>query len=225
MIIRYLDMNAYLVRNTNISFFIKFSSFKDIWLFNCTEGCQFNFLNNNLKINNLNKIIVPDLHISSISGLLGLLSTLNVLGRIKSLHIYAPADLKYYLDFGKKYSKTNFSYVVYIHVLKTGLIVNQCGFRIYASNYYGLYEFFIIQSESHGTFSLDQAKINYLLPGPLYGRLKKGFAFLTPDGLILKGSDFTSSKALGYQICCLFSSLYRKKNFSILKFSRIIPFT
>ena len=224
MIVRYLDLDAYVVRKNNISFFIKLSSFKDIWLFNCTEGCQFDFLNKNLKINHLTKIIVPNLHISSISGLLGLLSTLNVLGRIKSLHIYAPADLKYYLDLGKKYSKTNFSYVVYIHILKTGLIVNQCDFRVYAFNYFGSYEFLIIQSEFHGTFSLDKAKANYLWPGPLYGKLKKGFNFITPDGLVLSGCNFTLSKALGYQVCCLFSFLYRKKVCSISQFSRIIPF-
>lgn len=225
MIVSYLDRDAYVIRKNNVSFFMKLSSCKDIWLFNCTEGCQFDFLNKSLKINNLTKIIVPNLHISSISGLLGLLSTLNVLGRIKSLHIYAPADLKYYLDLGKKYSKTNFSYVVYIHILKTGLIVNQCGFRVYASNYFGSYEFLITQSEFHGTFSLDKAKLNYLLPGPLYGKLKKGFSFVTPDGLVLSGYNFTSSKAVGYQVYCLFSLLYRRKICSISKLSRIIPLT
>lgn len=224
MIIRYLNIDAYIIKKNNISFLIKLLSFKDIWLFNCTEGCQFDLLNKGLKINNLTKIIVPNLNISSISGLLGLLSTLNLLGRVKSLHIYAPADLKYYLDLGKKYSKTNFSYVVYIHILKTGLIVNQCGFRVYASNYFGSYEFLITQSEFHGTFSLDKAKSNYLLPGPLYGKLKKGLSFITPDGLVLSGCNFTSSKALGYQVYCLFSFLYRGKVRNILQLSRIIPF-
>ena len=224
MIVRYLDIDAYVIRKSNMSFLIKLSSFKDIWLFNCSEGCQFDFLNKNLKINNLTKIIVPNLHISSISGLLGLLSTLNVLGRVKSLHIYAPADLKYYLDLGKKYSKTNFSYVVYIHILKTGLIVNQCGFRIYTVNYSGSYEFFIVQSQFQGTFSLDIAKANHLLPGPLYGKLKKGFDFVTPDGLVLTGCSFTSSKDLGSQVCCLFSDLYRKRVCTISQLSRIILF-
>ena len=224
MNIRYLDINAYVVKKTDISFIIKLSSVKDIWLFNCNEGCQFDFLHRSLKINNLTKIMIPNLNISSISGLLGLLSTLNILGRVKSLHIYAPIDLKYYLDLGKRYSKTNFSYAVYIHTLKTGLVVNQCGFRVYASNYIGLYEFFIVNSEFYGTFSLDQAKLNYLLPGPLYGKLKKGFVFITPDGLVIDGCNFTLYNFLGPQVCCLFSSLYRRKIVSNLRFSRIVTF-
>ena len=222
MIFRYLDTDTYILKKTHISFLIKLPSVKDTWLFNCTEGSQFDFLNKSLKINNLSKIIIPNLHVLSISGLLGLLSTLNLIGRIKSLHIYAPIELKYYLDLGKKYSKTNFSYVIYIHVLKTGLIINQYGSRIYTTNYYGFYEFFIVQSELCGTFFLDQAKFNHLLPGPLYGKLKKGFTFLMPDGFSLYGYNLTSTSSLGCQICCLFSYFYRNKNFNSLQFSRIV---
>nr|YP_009394678.1 ribonuclease Z [Polysiphonia elongata]ARW63240.1 ribonuclease Z [Polysiphonia elongata] len=216
MILRYLDFHSYGFRKKNVSFLIKLPIAKDTWLFNCTEGSQFNFLNQDLKINNLSKIIIPDLHINSLSGLLGLLSTLNLVGRIKSLHIYAPIEIKYYLDLGKKYSRTNFSYVLYIHVLRTGLIVNQYGYRIYALKLSGYYEFLVVQSEQYGTFSLEKAKANNLLPGPIYGRLKKGCTFMTPDGYVLNGCDFTSSNYLGFQISCVFSSFYRKRLFNVL---------
>nr|WGH13763.1 Ribonuclease Z [Lophurella pseudocorticata] len=222
--LRYLYFDTYIANNSNISFLIKLSVIKDIWLFNCIEGSQFNFLNQGFKINNISKIIIPNLHISSISGLLGLLSTLNLIGRTKSLHIYAPIDLKYYLDLGKKYSKTNFSYILYIHVLKTGLIINQYGCRIYSLNYCNCYQFFIIQSEQYGTFYLDKAKNNYILPGPLYGKLKKGFTFLFPDGFVLNGSHFTSSNVLGCQISCLFSSFYTRKVFESMYNARLILF-
>jgi len=207
---------------SHISFLIKLPTIKDTWLFNCSEGSQYNLLKQSLKINNLSKIIIPNLHILSISGLLGLLSTLNLTGRIKSLHIYAPIELKYYLDFGKKYSKTNFNYVLYIHALTTGLVVNQYGCRLYSINYYGYYEFHIVQSEQYGTFALDKAKSNNILPGPLYGKLKKGFSFLMPDGFTINGYSLTSSNVVGSELRCLFSSFYRKKVFESIKFSRII---
>nr|YP_010619783.1 Ribonuclease Z [Symphyocladia marchantioides]WAX03796.1 Ribonuclease Z [Symphyocladia marchantioides] len=222
MILRYLNFDTYIITSPNISFLIKLPAIKDIWVFSCIEGSQFNFLNQGFKINNVSKIIVPNLHISSISGLLGLLSTLNLTGRKKSLHIYAPVDLQYYLDLGKRYSKTNFSYILYIHVLKTGLIINQYGCRIYALNYHGGYEFFIIQSEQHGTFYLDKARDNYLLPSPLYGKLKKGFSFVFPDGFILSGSNFTSFSTLGCQISCLFSSFYSRRVVESINNNRLI---
>lgn len=224
MIIRYLNSSKYFLKRTSISFLVKLPSVKDTWLFNCTEGAQFDFLDKGFKINNLSKIIIPNLHILSISGLLGLLSTLNVTGRIKSLHIYAPSELKYYLDLGKKYSQTNFNYVIYIHILKTGLIVNQYDYRVYVFNYYGYYELFITQSKLNGTFFLHHAKRNYLPPGPLYGKLKKGSTFLMPDGVFLYGHYFTSFSILGSQLCCMFSSFYRKKIFSSLYLSKIVLF-
>lgn len=222
MVLRYLDSDACILKKMNVSVLMKLPSFKYIWLFNCSEGSQFNLLNQNFKINNLSKIIIPDLHISSISGLLGLLSTLNLMGRTKSLHIYAPLGLKYYLDLGKKYSKTNFSYILYIHILNTGLIINHQGYRIYALRSHQNYSFSIVQSEQYGTFYLDKAKRNYLWPGPLYGKLKKGYSFLFPDGFILNGCSCTSSNFLGFQLCFLFSSFYKKNIIQIIKKSRII---
>lgn len=225
MIICYLNNSTHFIAKVNTSFLIKIPSIKDTWLFNCTEGSQFDFLNKGLKISNLSKIIIPNLHVLSISGMLGLLSTLNVIGRTKSLHIYAPSDLKYYLDLGKKYSQTNFSYIVYIHVLRTGLIINQYGYRVYAFNSRGCYEFFIIQSELHGKFFLEHAKRSYLLPGPLYGKLKKGHIFVLPEGSILRGDNFTLHSVLGSQICCTTSPFYRKGNFISFNFSKVIFFS
>nr|YP_009398173.1 ribonuclease Z [Thaumatella adunca]ARW67359.1 ribonuclease Z [Thaumatella adunca] len=225
MILRYLDLNASVLKKNNISFLIKLPTIKDTWIFNCTEGCQFNIFNQSFKINNLSKIIIPNLHILNISGLLGLLSTLNLIGRIKSLHIYAPIDLKYYLDLGKKYSRTNFSYMIYIHVLKTGLIINHYSHRIYAFNYFDRYEFIIMQVEQHGTFYLNKARSNYLAPGPLYGKLKKGLSFLLPDGFIIDGYRFTDINFLGYQICLLYSYFYIRKVYENTCSSRVILFS
>nr|YP_009122281.1 hypothetical protein [Vertebrata lanosa]AJH66039.1 hypothetical protein [Vertebrata lanosa] len=217
MIFSYLDFHSYIFRKKNISFLFKLPTVKDTWLFNCTEGSQFNFLNQSFKINNLSKIIIPNLHILNISGLFGLLSTLNLTGRIKSLHIYAPIELRYYLDLGKKYSRTNFSYVLYIHALKTGLIINQYDCRIYALKFFNCYEFFFVQSERYGTFYLEKAKSDNLMPGPTYGKLKKGSSFLLPDGFILDGSSLTSSNKLGYQTFCISSLFYSKKFFEAVK--------
>lgn len=215
MILHYLDFNSYILRKQNVSFLLKLPLVKDTWLFNCTESTQFNFLQQSLKINNVSKLILPNLHILNISGLLGLLSTFNLTGRSKPLHIYAPFDLKYYIDLGKKYSRTNFSYVLYIHVLKNGLVINQNGYRMYVLKSYDSNQFFFIQSEKYGTFYLEKALYNNLRPGPLYGKLKKGLSFLMPDGFVLNGYDLTSYNEVGLQVGCISSSFYITKNFRV----------
>lgn len=222
MILRYLDFHTYILREKNVSFLIKLTDLKDVWLFNCTESSQFNFFDQSLKINNISKIIIPSLHTISVSGLLGLLSTLNLIGRVKSLHIYAPADLGYYLDLGKKYSRTNFSYILYLHVLKTGLIINQYGYRMYSLKSKNYYEFLVVQSEQYGTFNLDKATSNYIIAGPIYGKLKKGSNFLLPDGFMVDGYELTSRNQLGFQLCCLLYCFYRKKFFESFLYSNLV---
>nr|WMP11752.1 Ribonuclease Z [Laurencia australis]WMP11963.1 Ribonuclease Z [Laurencia australis] len=212
MILRYLNSNLYVVQKSNISVLMKLSSFKDIWVLNCTEGCQFNIVTQGFKINNLSKIILTSLHINNISGLLGLLSSLNLIGRTKSLHVYGPIDLRYYLDLGKKYSHTNFNYAIYLHILKTGLIINHYGCRIYAFYSKCGFEFIMIRPEQYGTFFLDKARCNYLAPGPSYGKLKKGVSFLLPDGFTLDGVSLTSQNTMGSKLSCLANSFYCRKS-------------
>ncbi len=212
----YLDFHAYIFRKKNSSLLIKVPLFKDTWLLNCTEGVQFNFLNQGLKINNLSKIIIPDLHVLSLSGLMGLLSTLNLTGRNKPLDIYAPAGLKNYLNFCKRYSRTNFSYAIYVYILSNGMTIDQRSYRFYALKYNKFYEFLIVRSEIYSTFDLKKAQSNNLRPGPMYGKLKKGFTFLTPDGFIIDGYYLTACNKLGPQISCLYSYFYRKNFFKVL---------
>lgn len=222
MLSRYLNIDCYNIQRSNISFLIKLLAFKDIWIFNCAEGCQSNLISQGFKINNLSKIIVGDLHINNIAGLLGLLSSLNLIGRTKSLHIYGPRSLKYYLDLGKKYSCTNFSYIVYFHVIKTGVILSYHSSRVYALPMGSYYQFIVVHAEQHGTFCLNKARSNYLTPGPLYGKLKKGYSFILPDGFALNGFKLTSSNYLGNNLCFLNSNFYKRVLIESTYHSRVL---
>jgi len=214
MIFRYLDHNVNSFDQSFTNFVLKLFDYKDIWLFNCSEGCQFSILSQDFKINNLSKIIITDLHISNISGLLGLLSSLNLTGRVKSLHIYAPIGLKYYLDLGKKYSHTNFNYIVYVHVLKTGLIISHSKCYVYAFiNNKNRNQFIFVQSKQSGTFFLSKAKKNNLNPGPIYGRIKKGANFLFPDGFVLDGTNFASESLQGNKLSIFAYFYYTRISF------------
>nr|YP_009399028.1 ribonuclease Z [Taenioma perpusillum]ARW68425.1 ribonuclease Z [Taenioma perpusillum] len=188
----------------DINFIIKFFSSKDIWIFNCFEGCQYFITNNKFRINNISKIIFANMHINNISGLLGLLSSLNLIGRTKSIHIYAPQDLLYYIKLLKKYSHTNFNFSIYVHVLTTGLIINSSTYRVYSFIYKFKCHFIIIEQEKFGTFNIQRAKNNLLIPSPLYNQLKKGSSFILPDGYILNGNNFTCVNILGRKLSFFF---------------------
>nr|QCI04415.1 ribonuclease Z [Antithamnion hubbsii] len=194
-----------MITHFEASFIIKLIHLKDIWLFNCCDGCQHIIIQEKIKVNQISKIIIADLHIDNLSGLLGLLSSLNLSGRNKPLHIYGPLGLEEYLDLGKKYSHTNFCYNIYIHTIQKGLFIDHIDYRIYALLQDDYFEFIIISHEKYGKFSLGKAKKFRVISGPLYGQLKKSVNFILPDGFILNGVNFTNCKYLGTKlVLCIY---------------------
>jgi len=210
--IKFFDnsINSFEFYDTNS--IIKLVSSKNIWVFNCFEGCQYFITNNKIRINNISKIIFANMHINNISGLLGLLSSLNLIGRTRSIHIYAPQDLLYYIQLLKKYAHTNFNFSIYIHVLTTGLIINTGIYRVYSFIHKFRYHFIIIEQEKFGTFRIEKAKTNLLIPGPLYNQLKKGSSFILPDGFVLNGNNFTLVNLLGRKLCFFFDQYCTRIN-------------
>nr|QCI08524.1 ribonuclease Z [Spermothamnion repens] len=205
-----IDIKKYAIHN-NHSFILKLSHSRDIILFNCSESLQSYFIFRQIKMNNISKIIITDLHINNISGLFGLLSSLNSIGRIKDLHIYGPKGLDAYIDLGKKYSHTNFKYLLYIHTLKNGLVINHFKYRIYALVNINRFDFVIIISEVPGKFRIQKASNQYLFPGPLYRNLKKGSTFILPDGLVLEGYKFTLVNHMGSKFTFVLNNYYSRK--------------
>ncbi|CCP38056.1 conserved hypothetical plastid protein (plastid) [Chondrus crispus] len=204
-------------RHNKSSFVFDFKYINEIWIFNCHQGCQHTLAHEKIKMNQISKIIITDLNNENISGLLGLLSSLSLIRRNKALHIYCPKNLKKYLELGKKYSQTNFHYSLYLHILKTGLTINSQTYQVYTLINQSKFEFIVISKEKYGKFKLDEAKNFNLVEGPLYGKLKKGFKFLLPDGYILDGNYFTSNNYQGIKVSC-FSTKYNKRDSIEIKY-------
>lgn len=64
-----------------------------IFMLDCAEGCQMALRRSHIKFNHLQAIFITHLHGDHCFGLLGLLSTLGLLGRLQELHVYAPKGL------------------------------------------------------------------------------------------------------------------------------------
>nr|YP_009546384.1 hypothetical protein [Gelidium gabrielsonii]AYO27732.1 hypothetical protein [Gelidium gabrielsonii] len=198
-------LNNYLpnLHKISKSFALKLIQSKEIWLFNCQEGCQHNLIKKNLKINNISKIIFTKLDTDNISGLIGLLSSLNLIGRKENIQIYSPEGIDNYLDLSKKYSQTNFKYKIYIYQLQTGLVIKEYNYKLYIFIKNKEYALYLISREKYGQFKLKKADIFYLIEGPLYGQLKQDNCFLLPDGTIIQGNYFKNKNMTGKQIALI----------------------
>ncbi len=65
-----------------------------LYMIDCGEGTQLQFRKAKLKFSRLNHIFISHLHGDHCFGLLGLISTLNLLGRTAELHIHSPKGLE-----------------------------------------------------------------------------------------------------------------------------------
>ena len=66
----------------------------ELFMIDCGEGAQLQFRKSRLKFSRLNHIFISHLHGDHCFGLLGLISTLNLLGRTAELHIHSPKGLE-----------------------------------------------------------------------------------------------------------------------------------
>ena len=65
-----------------------------LFMIDCGEGAQLQFRKSRLKFSRLNHIFISHLNGDHCFGLLGLISTLNLLGRTAELHIHSPKGLE-----------------------------------------------------------------------------------------------------------------------------------
>ena len=83
-----------------------------LFMIDCGEGAQLQFRKSHLKFSRLNHIFISHLHGDHCFGLLGLISTLNLLGRTAELHIHAPRGLERLLTPILTYFNRQMSYKV-----------------------------------------------------------------------------------------------------------------
>lgn len=207
-----LNNGFHTIHHMKMSFIVKLTHLKEIWLFNSFDGCQHLILKYGIKINQISKIIILDLNINNISGLLGILSSLNLSNREKPLHIYGPLGLEEYIDLGKKYSHTNFCYSIFFYVLTSGLIIDHCNYQIYIMIKYHYFELSVFTRIKPGKFELIKAEKFNIISGPLYGKLKKNLHFMLPDGCILDGIFFISNNYIGIK-SNLFKDTYHTRQY------------
>lgn len=83
-----------------------------LYLIDCGEGTQQQMLRFGIKASRIDNIFISHLHGDHYLGLVGLLSSLHLNGRKKTLNIYGPAPLKEIIEIQLKYSETELQYPI-----------------------------------------------------------------------------------------------------------------
>jgi len=91
-----------------------------LFLIDCGEGTQMRFKPAGIKYSRIEHIFISHLHGDHIFGLIGLLTTYNLLGRKKALHIYAHQPLQESIHHQLKIGGTTLNYLLQFHSIKSG---------------------------------------------------------------------------------------------------------
>jgi ribonuclease Z len=183
----------------------------EIWLFDCGEGTQHQFLRSELRVSQIRRIFITHMHGDHIFGLMGLLASCGLAGNVEQIDIYGPPDLNAYLQACRRYSQTHFSYPVRVHSVAPGLVFADDTFKVYCTLLHHRVPAFgyrIVECDRPGEFNVSKAQELGIPFGPIYGRLKRGEAVTLEDGRSFQGHEFVGPTELGRKVVYCTDTLY-----------------
>ncbi len=184
----------------------------EVWLFDCGEGTQHQFLRSEFKASQIRRIFVTHMHGDHIFGLMGLLATCGLAGNPQQrVDIYGPPRLNDYLQSCRRYSETHFSYPIKVHTVSPGLVYEDDEFEVRCDRLehkVTAFGYRISEKDRPGRFDVKRAASLGIPPGPLYGQLKQGKVVTLPDGRRIRGQDLCGPPLVGRKLAYCTDTIY-----------------
>ena len=170
----------------------------ELWLFDCGEGTQHQFIRSDLRLSQLRRIFISHMHGDHVFGMPGLLASLGLAGNSSGLDLYGPDHLENYLYGILKTTSSRIGYPIQINrvrehaenktiLLEDKDIIVSC---IPLHHRVPTYAYRVEEKTKSGTFDINKARELGISPGPIYAELKLGKSVELTDGRILQGKDF-----------------------------------
>jgi len=167
-----------------------------LFLIDCSEGTQLQLRKYHVHMQRLRHIFISHLHGDHYYGLIGLLTTLHLLGRKEKLHLYAHPLLEEIIDIQLKASNTTLLYPLYFHP-----ILRDQYDMVYEDDHITVHSFPVVHSVPTTGFvfreKVQERKIKKEvlemvdIPLSVMSGIKKGEDFVDEKGKIHKNSTLT----------------------------------
>lgn len=147
-----------------------------LFLVDCGEGTQMQIARYRIRRSRINHIFISHLHGDHYFGLIGLLTSMGLLGREQELHLYAPAPLKAIIDLQLKAADTALPFQLHFHPLQEGVLIKNDKFEISCFNVYhriDCWGFIFREVKLPRKINAEKAS-QYQVPVSFYDRLRLG---------------------------------------------------
>ena len=167
----------------------------ELWLFDCGEGTQHQFLRSDLRVSQLRRIFVTHMHGDHVFGLPGLLASLGLAGSCGGIDLYGPDPLRDYLEGVMRTSSTRIGYPLRTHRVKEAaargtLVLDDDDITVRCTlltHRVPAYAYRVDQKPRAGRFDVERARALGIPPGPVYAELKAGRSVTLDDGRVIRG--------------------------------------
>ena len=167
----------------------------ELWLFDCGEATQHQFLRSDLRVSQLRRIFVTHMHGDHVLGLPGLLASLGLAGSCQGLDLYGPEPLRDYLEGVLRTTSTRLSYPLRIHrvadAARSGApLLEEDGLQVRCvrlTHRVPAFAYRVDRLPRPGRFDVARARELGIPPGPVYAELKAGRTVTLDDGRVIRG--------------------------------------
>jgi len=189
-------------------------------LIDCGEGTQLQIARYKVRWSKIKYIFISHLHGDHYFGLIGLITSMCLLGRTDDLHIYAPALLEKIIKIQLDAADTIMSFKIHFSALgDDGLIVDEKKFTVETFNTQHRIEcrgFIFREKKKLRKINKDTIS-QYHIPTSFYDKLKDGEDYINKDGVIIKNDWVTIKNIEGRSYAFSGDTLFDLKIASIVK--------
>ena len=165
-----------------------------LFLIDCGEGTQSQMAKFKIRRSKVSHIFISHLHGDHYFGLIGLLTSMGLLGRTQEIHLYAPQRLKEIIDLQLQVADTELPYPLHFHPLtEEGLIVKESKFEVKCFKVQHRVEcwgFWFGEVKPLRKINPEKAR-EHEVPSSFFERLKTGEDYTSKEGKLIKNEWVT----------------------------------
>ncbi len=181
-------------------------TYEESYLIDCGEGTQMQMTKYKIRRSKITRIFISHLHGDHYFGLIGLLTSMSLLGRTQDIYLHAPKQLEAILKLQLNVADTHLSYKLHFRPLKSeGVIVDDKKMTVECFKVQHRIECwgFLFREKKNPRKVYAERAVIYEIPAAFYDKLQQGHDYVNKKGTIIPNEEVTTAASLpkSYAFC------------------------